>query len=228
MIKSADNETFRECKNIYTISKITTDRLKKYNDFNSEVLTPPVNNPELFIGGELGNYIFAGGRINNMKRQHLLIEAMTKSKGNFKLLVAGPSDTPAHAKHLHQLINKYGLVDRVILDLRYLSRQEYADCINRAAAVACIPFDEDMGYIPMEAAVARKAVITTNDSGGVLNLVKHLQTGWIAEPNSESLALAMDSVFNNLTLTKKYGELARELWCSLEVNWQNVTAKLLQ
>lgn len=229
MIRSADNQTFSESRYIYTISQVTADRLKKYNNFDAEILLPPLNNPHLFEGGEPMGYIFAGGRINGMKRQHLLIEAMRKTNARVKLLIAGPPDSKSDADRLIKMVASYGLADRVKLDLKFLSRENYADYVNRSLAVAYLPFDEDsLGYVTMEAATAAKALITTTDSGGVLGLVRDKETGWLSEPDAQSLATAMDSVFVNLAVTKKYGEAAKELWDSLGVNWHNVTEKLLR
>jgi glycosyltransferase involved in cell wall biosynthesis len=229
VIKYADNDTFNESRFIYTNSKVTRDRLKKYNGFDAEVLLPPVNNPELFKSGKSEKYIFAGGRINDFKRQHLLVEAMSKTKSVVKLIVAGPPDNKADADKLRKLVKKYNLEDRVKLDLRFLSRQEYADYINAALAVAYLPIDEDsLGYVSMEAATAGKPILTGSDSGGLLGLVKDMQTGWVSDPNIQSISHAMESIFGDLVITKKYGESARDLWKSLDINWQNVIEKLLK
>lgn len=229
LIKGADNETFRESKRIFTNSQVTQARLKKYNDFDAEVLLPPVNDPERFVGGPCGDYVFAGGRVNGMKRQKLLLEAMSKANPSVKLVIAGPPETEQDAIELRALVQKNGLEDRVTLDLRFLPRETYADYINNAAAVAYIPFDEDsLGYVAMEAATAAKALITTDDSGGILGLVKQDATGWVAAPDAGSLANAMNAVFENTNRTKDFGAGARELWESLEINWPHTVEKLLQ
>ena len=45
-------------------------------DLKVDVLYPPLLDEEKFVGGDYGDYIFAGGRIGPGKRQHLLIEAI--------------------------------------------------------------------------------------------------------------------------------------------------------
>lgn len=229
LIKNADNESFSESRHIYTNSEITRQRLLKYNGFGSKVLLPPVNDSELFIGGESSKYVFAGGRVNNMKRQRLLIEAMKYTDKHVNLVIAGPPDSQSDADELNKDVNRFNLSDRVKLDLRFLPRKTYAEYINNAAAVAYLPFDEDsLGYVAMEAATAAKALITTNDSGGVLSLVKHLETGWVAEPHAKSLADAMSAVFNNVSMTKRCGEAARFLWNSYGINWPQTVELLLE
>ena len=229
LIRNADDESFAESRNVLTISEVTRKRLSKHNGFNAGVLVPPVNDPELFPGGKVGDYIFAGGRINGMKRQHLLLEALRKADKKVRLVIAGPPDSPADAKKLIETVEHFELGDRVKLDLRFLPREVYADYVNGSAAVAYIPFDEDsLSYVATEAAIAGKALITTSDSGGVLGLVKHLETGWIAEPTASSLALAMNAVWKDLTRTEFYGLAGRKLWLSFGITWQKTIETLLR
>jgi glycosyltransferase involved in cell wall biosynthesis len=229
LIRNADNESFAESKHIFTNSEVTRQRLRKYNGFDAEVLLPPINDPELFHGGESGGYIFAGGRVNATKRQHLLLEALARCDTNVKLIIAGPPDTPAEAEKLEEIVARLGLSARVKLDLRFLHRQTYADYVNGSVAVAYLPYDEDsLGYVAMEAATAGKAVITTNDSGGILGLAKHGQTGWVAEPTAASLAEALNAAWQDPKRATRYGDGARELWLSLRINWHETVQKLLR
>lgn len=229
LIRNADNESFAESRRIFTNSEVTRDRLQRYNGFDAEVLLPPINDPQLFGGGATGDYIFAGGRVNGMKRQHLLIEAMAHAPRNVKLLIAGPPDSEADGEHLRQLVEQSGMADRIRLDLRFLPRQTYADYLNGAAAVAYLPFDEDsLGYVSMEAALAGKALITAEDSGGIRSLVRHNETGWVSAPQPAALAEAMAQACGNAARATSHGAAARELWLSLGINWSHTVEKLLQ
>jgi hypothetical protein len=46
LIRHADNETFAESRAVYVNSDVTRQRLHKYNGVDSQVLLPPVNDPE--------------------------------------------------------------------------------------------------------------------------------------------------------------------------------------
>jgi glycosyltransferase involved in cell wall biosynthesis len=227
-IWNADNECFRESQAIFANSHVTQRRLAHYNGMAAEVLLPPLNDPELFCGGDPAGYIFAGGRINSMKRQHMLIEALARAPRHIRLVIAGPPDSQEEADKLMKLVGTHDLGDRVSLDLRFLSRVEYARYINEASAVAYIPYDEDsLGYVSMEAAASGKAIITTDDSGGVLGLVRHLETGWIAKPNPPSLSEVMAAVHADARFTRELGMAARESWLSLRVTWPATVARLM-
>ncbi len=229
LVKNADNESFQESSKIFAASEITRERLAKFNGFDAEILLPPMNDPELFIGGETGDYIFAGGRINGVMRQYLLLQALSQAGGNVKLIIAGPPDTPADGEKLVQIVAHLGLGDRVKLDLRFLPRKTYAQYVNGAAAIAYLPSDEDsFNYIEMEAALAGKALISTTDSSGVLGLVKHEETGWVAEATPASLADAMDSVWRNLARTQTFGMAAKDLCLSFGINWPKTVETLLR
>jgi len=162
-IRTADAQCFAQSRAIYVNSPTTRDRLAHYNNFQSEVLYPPLNDEALFVGGSDGGYIFAGGRIGPGKRQHLLIEAMALlPKLSAKLVVAGPPDTEAYAERLRQLVSDLGLKDRVELHFGFHPREKIADWVNSARACAYLPYDEDsLGYVTMEAFAAGKAVLTT-------------------------------------------------------------------
>ena len=228
LIKNADNESFRECRQIFTNSNITRQRLKHYNNIDAAVLLPPLNDPELFTGLPSKGYIFAGGRINSMKRQYLLLEALALLPKSCSVIIAGPPDTAEDAKKLLILVEKLKLTNRVILDLRFLSRQEYAQYINEAAAVFYSPYDEDsLGYVAMEAAIAGKPVITANDSGGILALVKHHQTGWIFQPDPEALSHIITCITPQNRLISELGHAAREKLISMKISWPQTIERLL-
>jgi glycosyltransferase involved in cell wall biosynthesis len=228
VIRNADNECFRGARRLFAISDVTQQRLAHYNGFSSSVLRAPLNDPEIFTGGPGQGYVFAGGRVNGSKRQHLLVEAMAFASRDARLIVAGPPDSEADALRLHELVEKLGLGDRVQLDLRFLAREEYAAYINGALAVASLPFDEEsFSYVAMEAATASKALISTTDSGGVLGLVKHNETGWVAEPDANALASVLSAIYANPARTRDRGIAAQSLWTRYGINWPATVEALL-
>ena len=94
------------------------------------------------------------------------------------------------ASSLIDLVKQYRLQDRVQIELGFHPRERLARWVNRSLACAYIPFDEDYGYVTLEAFYAGKPVITTEDAGGVLDFVRDRATGLVASPDAESLAAA--------------------------------------
>lgn len=228
LIKHADDECFRNARRIFAISDVTQQRLERYNGVRAEILRVPINDPERFVGGPSKGYIFAGGRVNDAKRQKLLVEAMAFASKEVQLIIGGPPDTAADALNLQKAVERLGLHDRVKLDLRFLDRHEYADYVNGAVAVASLPFDEEsFSYVAMEAATADKALLSTTDSGGVLGLARHEETGWVAEPSAKALGAAMSAAYTNPSRTRDFGAAARNLWESHKINWPATVAALM-
>jgi glycosyltransferase involved in cell wall biosynthesis len=229
IVRNADNETFGEARRIFTISDVTRRRLFHHNGFVSTVLAPPPNDPELFTGGEGQGYIFAGGRVNNMKRQFLLVEALAFASRDVRLVIAGPADAPADAELLKRRAEELGVADRVKFDLRFLRREELARYVNNATACAYLPFDEDaISYVAMEAATAGKAILSSFDSGGVLGLVRNNDTGLVVDPVPKALAQAMSTLCENPALTRRMGLAANELLKSMDISWPRTVERLLQ
>lgn len=226
MIKAADNRAFAESQAVFTLSPTGQDRLRRYNGVAGHVLPQPLNDPELFTGGPSSGYIFAGGRVGAAKRQRLLIEALPHAPG-VRLVIAGPPESAEAADELRRRAVELGVESRVTLDLRFLSRPELAALVNNASASAYIPFDEDsVGYVTMEAFQAGKPVITTSDSGGVLEIVKHEETGLVAEPNAESLGAAFRALADPAKASN-FGKTARRVLDARELTWPATIARLL-
>lgn len=225
-IRAADGQAFSDARAIFTNSPVTSARLKRYNNFESEVLYPPLNDPELFRPGPLGDYVFAGGRVAPGKRQHLLIEAMTAVGGDLRLVVAGPPETKAYAEQLRRTVAAYGLQDRVELRLGLRPREEIAELTRGARACAYLPFDEDsLGYVTMEAFSCGKAVLTTTDSGGLLEIVSEA-TGHVAPPTVEGVATGLEYL-GDPKIAATRGEAAAAVWTAKGAEWPHVLARLL-
>lgn len=225
---NAYGESFRDSRKVFVVSAAARERLRRELGYAAEILRPPVNDAEAFSGGGPGGYIFAGGRITPAKRLDLLLRAMALADRRVKLIVAGQPDADADGLALRALAERLGLGERVKFDFRFLPRETYARYVNECAAVAYLPHDEDFpGYVAMEGALAGKGVLTASDSGGALELAADGETGWVAEPNAESLARAMNSVWDGGSRTDR-GAAARERWLGFGATWETTLERLLQ
>lgn len=226
-IRAADEDAFCLARAVYAIPN-AAKRLEHYHGLRASVLPAPLNDPELFTGGEDGAFILAAGRIGEAKRQGLLIQALAHAPG-VRLVVAGPPEDMRVPDALLALAQQCGVADRVTFDLRFLAREELATLVNGCTASAYIPFDEDsVGYVTMEAFQAGKPVITTTDSGGVLEIVKDGETGFVAAPQPETLGHAMARMMADRSRAALLGASGRSLLAEHNVTWPKTLERLLR
>jgi glycosyltransferase involved in cell wall biosynthesis len=58
--------------------------------------------------------------------------------------------------------------------------------------------------------------------------VVHRETGIVAEPTPESLASAMDDLWDDRERARQWGEAGRQRYSDLRIDWGNVLENLLQ
>ena len=226
-IIDADNKCLKPLEGrIYTISQVVSDRLKKYNYIESTPLFPPLINEELYFSGDTGDYIFYPSRITDWKRQTLLVEAMRFTKSSVKLILAGRSDCSRDEENLLYLIEKYDLKSRVTYLNRFISEKEKCELYANSLGVAFIPFDEDYGYVTIEAFSSSKPVITCTDSGCPTHFVLDNQCGYIVQPTAHELAIAMDTLFDNKKVAAEMGHNAKLRYKELNINWEVIIKSL--
>lgn len=225
-IRAGDEQAFASARRLFAVTA-AAKRLARYHGIQAEVLSAPLNDPEMFQGGPDDGYVFAGGRMGAAKRQDMLLRALPHAPG-VRLVMAGPPDTLTRAAEFASLAEQLGVADRVAFDLRLLSRAEVAALVNRCTASAYIPFDEDsVGYVTMEAFAAGKPVLTTTDAGGVLDIVRHGETGLVAEPNPEALGAALARLVADRAAARRMGAAGRDVLARLGLNWGTTLEKLL-
>jgi glycosyltransferase involved in cell wall biosynthesis len=80
------------------------------------------------------------------------------------------------------------------------------DHLARCRAVVFVPHDEDYGFVTVEAFAAAKPVITCQDSGGPLELVRDGENGWIVPPTPADVARAMAAAMDSPGLAERMGQ----------------------
>lgn len=219
-VKNIDNNTLAEARKIFTISRNVCNRLKKYNDIDSEVLYPPPKHGDRYYCESYGDYLFVAGRLDKAKRLDMLIKAMKYVKNKIQLIIAG---TGRQEEELKALSKEMGLDSCInfkgfVADAELLSL--YANCF----AVYFSPFDEDFGFITIEAFKSRKPVITTKDSGGVLEFVEDGINGYITENCPVEIAKRIDFLYENRSMCNKFGEKGNAK--VKNIIWDSVIEKL--
>jgi len=142
------------------------------------------------------------------------------------MVFSGLADEPAVFEQMKELTRKLRIESRV----EWLGRVSDEELIRRYATcrgVVFPPKDEDYGYITLEAMLSSKAVITCRDSGGPLEFVTDGENGFVADPDPDSLAAAMDELWKDRAFAVEAGKTGRDLIEELGIDWKNVVGKLL-
>jgi glycosyltransferase involved in cell wall biosynthesis len=226
-VRRADGAWLGEARRVHTISRVVTDRLRRFNGIESTVLSPPLPDPSGWSAGPYGDYLFYPSRLAANKRQRLVVEAMRHVRSGARLVLAGAAATPADEEALRSAIARHGLGDRVTLIARWLPEAEKRELLAGALAVPFVPFDEDYGYVALEAAAAARPVIACTDSGGTELVVRDGETGIVCEPDPRAIAEAIDRLMADRREAQRLGRNARDLLESLDLRWERVAQELL-
>jgi glycosyltransferase involved in cell wall biosynthesis len=127
---------------------------------------------------------------------------------------------------LQQLIHDLGVEDRVRLIGR-LDDESMRAWYANAFGVFFGPYDEDYGFITLEAMLSAKPVITCTDSGGPLEFVLDGETGYVTPPDPDSVADAIERLYQDKQRAKDMGAAGLSRYRSLGISWDHVVQKLL-
>ena len=225
IIRRADAQLCSEVKAFFTLSSVVTQRLRKHWNVDSIPLHHPPAYADAFYCAEAEDYIFFPSRLAINKRQELALEALALTRSPVRLKFAGSADSSQHFDYLKETARKLGIGSRVEW-LGFLSEEQKRDAYARALAVLFPPFDEDYGYVTLEAMLASKPIITCNDSGGPLEFVVPDETGIITPPTAEALAAAMDKIWSDRVRAERQGEAGRKRYQEMGLSWSNVVRQL--
>jgi len=228
LVMAEDRDAFaRSPQPIYANSRTVAQRLTTYLGQPAVALYHPPPNAELFTQGPFGDYLFAPGRLNRAKRPELLLQALARTAPPLQLVIAGVPENPAYLQELQALAEKLGVAGRVTW-LGGIDDQTMRARYANARAVVFVPRDEDYGYITLEAMLAGKPVITTEDAGGPLEFVTDGVEGLVCAPDPQALAEHFETVMQARSLAERMGAAGLVRYRSLDIGWDRVVQTLTQ
>lgn len=228
MMFASDETALSEARAVFTNSQRVSDRLQKYNGLDSEVLYPPLGGDDQPTPGETGDYLVYVSRVAPHKRQMLAVEALALTQTPVRLVIGGSDGGSGESRRVHAAIQRLGLRGRVDFDDTVISDSEKNALIAGSLGVVYVPEDEDSyGFVGLEAAAAMKPLVTTTDSGGVLELVNHGVNGLVAEPRPAEIAKAFDALWMDRARAESMGTANRQRMEDLNISWDHVVERLL-
>jgi glycosyltransferase involved in cell wall biosynthesis len=217
-----DRAMLSECRRLYAIAQNTANRLARYNGLQAEAVYHPPRLAGRLVGGPAGDYLLSVGRLETIKRVDLIIRAVALLPAGVRLLVAGDGTQRAN---IERLIEELGVGDRVTL-LGAVDDERLISLYRDAVAVVYPPFDEDYGYVTLEAFLAHKPVITASDSGGTLEFVDDGVNGLVCAPDPEALAAGCSLLWSDRGRAAKLGDAGYDR--ARLITWDGVIGKLVQ
>lgn len=216
-----DTQMLGECRRLFTNAKNTAARVRKFNGLQAEALYHPPRLAPRLHGGPYGDYLLSVGRIESVKRVDLIVAAMRHVDRPLRLVVAGDGTQRANVE---RAAAETGVSDRVEF-LGTVDDERLVELYAGALAVLYPPYDEDFGYVTLEAFLSRKPVVTATDSGGPLEFVVDGVTGLVRAPEPEAFADAINTLAADRGRAASLGEAGYDR--ARGVTWDGVIEKLV-
>ena len=216
-----DAQMLGECRHVFTNARNTANRLQKYNAVVATPLYHPPPLAERLRHVSYGDYVLSVGRLESVKRVSLAIDAIRHTNRGVRLVIVGDGSL----RHtLEQQARDLGVEDRVEW-AGNASPDRLVSLYERARAVIYVPFDEDYGYVTLEAFLASKPVITAVDSGGTLEFVVDGENGFVCAPDGKALSMAVERLASDAQLTARLGAAGRAR--AQSISWDGVVEQLI-
>ena len=220
-IAALDSRMFAECERIVSNSRNTAKRVEHFNGVSARPLYHPPPLAGRLRGGAYGDYMLVVARLEPLKRIDLVIRAIAHVSSPVRLVIVGDGSLRMELQRETAALN---LGHRVAF-AGSLWGDPVADLYAGALGVVYAPFDEDYGYVTLEAFLAAKPVVTTTDAGGPLEFVRDGANGLVCEPQATSLAAAIDRLAGDRSLAERLGRAGRHV--AETITWDGVIEQLL-
>jgi glycosyltransferase involved in cell wall biosynthesis len=151
----------------------------------------------------------------------LIIRALAHAGSRVRLVIVGQGLLRGQ---LEETAARAGVADRVTFTGPIAEHQLIA-LYAGALAVVFPPFDEDYGYVTLEAFLSRKAVVTTHDAGGPLEFVEDGVNGLVTDPAPEALGAAIARLAGSPATARTFGDAGYER--ARGITWDGVVDRLM-
>lgn len=216
-----DRLVLGECRRVFANAQNTARRLETFNGVRAQPLYHPPPLADRLHAGEYGEYALVVGRLEAVKRADLAIRAMRHVPPPLRLIVVGEGSQRRLAE---QAAADAGVADRIVF-AGSPTADDLVQLYAGALAVIYAPFDEDYGYVTLEAFLSSKPVVTATDSGGTLEFVRDGENGCVCLPEPEAIGGAISRLAADRALVRQLGERGRAR--AAQVTWDGVVEQLV-
>jgi len=218
-----DTRVLSECLARFTISGVVAKRMQTYNGLSATPLyqPPPLADRLTPRRAGRGDHILCPTRLEANKRPGLFLDALASMRTPVDAVLAGKGSL---AEDLQGSVERLGIAERTSLP-GFVSDAELVDLFRNASAVVYAPYDEDYGFVTLQAFLAGVPVVTTDDSGGVLEWVEDGVTGLVTDGSPDAMGRALDRLVADPVLAHRLGAAGRER--VKDLSWEQVISTLL-
>lgn len=216
-----DTKMLGECRRLFANARNTAARIERFNGLGAEPLYHPPRLASRLRRGSAGSYVLSIGRLEAVKRVDLAIRAMAHAPADLTLTIAGSGTC---RRQFEALTESLGLAGRVVF-LGEVGDDEIIDLYAGALGVIFPPYDEDYGYVTLEAFLSGKPVVTTTDAGGPNEFVIDGVNGYVTPPEPEALGAALALLHGDRTRAAALGDAGFER--ARTVTWSGVIEQLV-
>jgi glycosyltransferase involved in cell wall biosynthesis len=218
LIAAADATGLGEARAVFTNSRNTAERLRRFNGISGTALYHPPPLVGRYRSARSAGFALVVGRLDRWKRMDLAIEGAAAA--GFKLVIAGRGPDEERLRRLAR-------DRRADVELRgSVSDDELLELYASCGAVVFTPADEDYGYIALEAFLSRKPVVTCTDSGGPLEFVTDGETGRVVPPDGKAVGEATAALLADAARAERLGRAGHER--VKDLTWRAAARTLLE
>ena len=220
-IHAADRYLLTHLSKLFVQSRTVQQRIAAWQSLRSTVLYPPAPPRPYRCDGYGDTFLFVS-RLTRLKRADLLVRALgTPPASSLRLVIAGDGEERAA---LERLAAELGVASRITFAGR-LTDDQLLGQLATCRAVCFPPFQEDYGFVTVEAFASRKAVITCRDSGGPAELVRDGANGLVCDPDPQTIGHALRRLADDAALAERLGAAAFETGAKL--TWPETVRQLV-
>ena len=170
--------------------------------------------------------IVSVGRFVPRKGFDTVVRALPAMPDTELVIVGGPDRAELHvdpeARRLMELASALGVADRVQLH-GSVAREDMPAILRSADVVACTPWYEPFGIVPLEA-MASGIPVVASAVGGMLDTVVHDVTGRLVKPKSPAdVAAAINQLMRDDFLRQSLGAAGRDR-AKARYSWDRIAA----
>ena len=215
-------------------SQTVGKRLKKYNRISNFSIIHPgcdiveaVSQPRSATMYDLRKkngrfFILAFSRLNVIQKGINVIIKTAYIMPNYDFVIAGPYDTTIES------IDSQTLPSNVQLIIKEFSNKEKAELFSNCDVFLAPYIDEDFGITPLEANAYGKPVVYCDDSGEIVVVQKHKDTGFMCRRIPQEIAKGIEYCIKNREYMKTLciDNASKYTWNKFETSFRTFINKL--